>query len=90
MKYIDAERIKKEIRKLADWYQNILTDDLCDKLIDFVDAAMPFIPPQNSLQEEADLEREITRVSKNEYFDFTDWKSIARHFYEFGLTQKGE
>lgn len=37
-----------------------------------------------------DLEEEIIRVSKNEYFDFTDWKSIARHFYEFGLTHKRE
>lgn len=34
---------------------------------------------------EIDLEKEITRVSKNEYFDFTDWKSIARHFFELGL-----
>ena len=41
-------------------------------------------------ESEEDLEKEIMRVSKNEYFDFTDWKSIARHFYEFGLTQKGE
>ena len=37
-----------------------------------------------------DLEKEITRVSKNEYFDFTDWKSIARLFFELGLAQKGE
>lgn len=35
-----------------------------------------------------DLEKEIMRVSKNEYFDFTDWKSIARHFYELGLKAK--
>lgn len=34
---------------------------------------------------EIDLEKEITRISKNEYFDFTDWKSIARHFFELGL-----
>jgi hypothetical protein len=34
---------------------------------------------------EVDLEKEITRVSKNEYFDFTDWRSIARHFFELGL-----
>lgn len=42
-------------------------------------------------RKDEDLEKEIIRVSKNEYFDFTDWKSIARHFYEFGLkSQKGE
>jgi len=34
---------------------------------------------------EVNLEKEIIRVSKNEYFDFTDWKSIARHFFELGL-----
>lgn len=34
---------------------------------------------------EVDLEKEISRVSKNEYFDFTDWKSVARHFFELGL-----
>lgn len=40
---------------------------------------------------EVDLEKEISRVSKNEYFDFTDWKSIARHFFELGLkARKGE
>ena len=35
---------------------------------------------------EVDLEKEIIRVSKNEYFDFTDWKSIARHFFELGMS----
>lgn len=39
----------------------------------------------NHNTKDADLEKEIIRVSKNEYFDFTDWKSIARHFYELGL-----
>lgn len=34
---------------------------------------------------EVDLEKEIIRISKNEYFDFTDWKSIARHFFELGI-----
>ena len=39
---------------------------------------------------EVDLEEEIVRVSKNEYFDFTDWKSIARHFFELGLNARKE
>ena len=39
----------------------------------------------NHNTKDADLEKEIIRVSKNEYFDFTDWKSIDRHFYELGL-----
>lgn len=30
------------------------------------------------------LEEEINRLSKNEYFDFTDWKAIARHFAQWG------
>ena len=46
---------------------------------------------QNAIEaKEVDLEKEIARVSKNEYFDFTDWKSIARHFFELGLNAKGE
>lgn len=40
---------------------------------------------ENVETKEVDLEKEIIRVSKNEYFDFTDWKSVARHFFEFGL-----
>lgn len=26
------------------------------------------------------IEQEIERISKNQYFDFSDWKAIARHF----------
>ena len=29
------------------------------------------------------LEEEITTISKNEYFDFSDWKAIARHFAQW-------
>lgn len=30
-----------------------------------------------------DLEVEIARISKNEHFDFSDWKAIARHFAQW-------
>ena len=39
--------------------------------------------PERKEQEQPvceDLEEEITIISKNEYFDFSDWKAIARHF----------
>lgn len=26
------------------------------------------------------IEKEIERIAKNQYFDFSDWKAIARHF----------
>lgn len=26
------------------------------------------------------IEKEIERISKNQYFDFSDWKAVARHF----------
>lgn len=45
---------------------------------------------ENIETKEEDLEKEIIRVSKNGYFDFTDWKSVARHFYELGLNTRKE
>lgn len=46
MKYIDAERLKKEIKRQADLYQDTFTYDMCDKLVDFIDACMPDIVPR--------------------------------------------
>ena len=42
----------------------------------------------DTLQEQpVELEEEIERISKNEYFDFSDWKAIARHFAEWQKEQ---
>ena len=76
------DAIRAEIHRLVDvrGYDRGMANDL----FTFMDS-IPNEPVSN------DLEKEIIRVSKNEYFDFTDWKSIARHFYELGLkAQKGE
>ena len=76
------DAIRAEIHRLVDvrGYDRGMANDL----FTFMDS-LPNEPVSN------DLEKEIIRVSKNEYFDFTDWKSIARHFYELGLkAQKGE
>ncbi len=89
MKYIDAEKLEEEIESIslnpqtsADY--NDGRNDIKIMILDIIDSLH-----QDS--SEMDLEKEIARVSKNEYFDFTDWKSIARHFYELGLkSQKGE
>lgn len=43
MKYIDAEKLKNEIKRQADLYQDTFVDDMRDKLIDFIDACMPDI-----------------------------------------------
>ena len=76
------DAIRAEIHRLVDvrGYDRGMANDL----FTFMDS-LPNEPVSN------DLEKEIIRVSKNEYFDFTDWKSIARHFFELGLKiQKGE
>lgn len=76
------DAIRAEIHRLVDvrGYDSGMANDL----FTFMDS-LPNEPVNN------DLEKEIIRVSKNEYFDFTDWKSIARHFFELGLKiQKGE
>lgn len=86
MKYIDVEKLKDAIENIslnpqtsADY--NDGRNDIKMMILDIIDSLQ-----RDSL--EMDLEKEITRVSKNEYFDFTDWKSIARHFYVFGLKTK--
>jgi len=70
------DAIRAEIHRLVDvrGYDRGMANDL----FTFMDS-LPNEPVSN------DLEKEIIQVSKNEYFDFTDWKSIARHFYELGL-----
>ena len=75
------DAIRAEIHRLVDvrGYDRGMANDL----FTFMDS-LPNEPVSN------DLEKEIIRVSKNEYFDFTDWKSIARHFYELGLNAKGD
>lgn len=86
MKYIDVEKLKDAIKSIclipqtsADY--NDGRNDIKMMILDIIDSLQ-----QDS--SEMDLEKEIAWVSKNEYFDFTDWKSIARHFYEFGLKTK--
>lgn len=106
MKYIDADCIKRVIRRLADSYQDTFTDDLCKKLIDFIDGAMPSIPPQSSLQKEVDLEKEVKDyIYTLPHFPHSrtgipgGWKcswseeeviKIVKHFFELWLAQKGE
>jgi len=52
MKYIDAEKLKNEIKRQADLYQDAFIDDMRDKLIDFIDACMPgIVPDKESLNE---------------------------------------
>lgn len=68
MKYIDAEKLKNEIKRQADLYQDTFVDGMRDKLIDFIDACMPDIvskkeTTKDSLQQEqpeVDLENYIS------------------------------
>lgn len=55
--------------------QDITAQGVCCSLLFFLDTLK---------EQSVELEKEIERISKNEYFDFSDWKTIARHFYELG------
>lgn len=82
---IDKAALVVEIEKLKNEAEIYPSDfdcgrlSLCEELMNFLDTLEI---------KEVNLEEEIARVSKNEYFDFTDWKSIARHFFELGLQTK--
>lgn len=52
MKYINADRLKREIKRQADLYQDTFTYDMCDRLIDFIDACMPDIVPKKEVTED--------------------------------------
>ena len=69
MKYIDAEKLKNEIKRQADLYQDTFVDDMRDKLIDFIDAYMPDIvvkekTTKDSLQQEMPDKETILRICK--------------------------
>lgn len=51
--YIDAERLKNEIKKMAELYQDTFVDDMRDRLIDFIDACMPDIVPKEKTTEDS-------------------------------------
>lgn len=89
MKHINVEKLKDEIESISMIPQT--SADYNDGRNDIKMMILDIIDSLQQEQSEMDLEKEIIRVSKNEYFDFTDWKSIARHFFELGLkAQKGE
>ena len=57
MKYIDTDRLKSVIKRLADLYQDTFTDNMRDRLIDFIDACIPDIvlkkeTTEDSIQQE--------------------------------------
>ena len=69
MKHIDAEKLKNEIKRQADLYQDTFVDDMRDKLIDFIDAYMPDIvakekTTKDSLQQEMPDKETILRICK--------------------------
>lgn len=82
---MNTDKLLKMLLEAID-YSFLQTDGSYDKTLTY-----PVIDKIKYIKEqvkEVNLEKEITRVSKNEYFDFTDWKSIARHFFELGLKAK--
>jgi len=88
MKYINAEKLKEIVDRVYKQYVYDYGISAAGSNMRWIYDAIDSLQHEQS---EIDLEKEIIRVSKNKYFDFTDWKSIARHFFELGLkAQKGE
>lgn len=98
MKYIDAEKLIAETKRLKDiypsWQVKSAMDDLCD-----------FITSLHQEQPEVDLDAEITKENEkwtcyeefgfgSKYdarpFDGRDITRIARHFYELGKNARKE
>ena len=73
----EVERLRNELIQEREKSYGSDIDDACilelQNVLTYID----------SLQEEPvskDLEAEIERINKNNHFDFSDWKAIARHF----------
>ena len=82
MKYINAEKLKEIVDRVYKQYVYDYGISAAGSNMRWIYDAIDSLQHEQS---EIDLEKEIIRVSKNKYFDFTDWKSIARHFFELGL-----
>ena len=54
-KYIDAERLKEEIKRQADSYQDTYTDSMRDSLLSFIDSLQQ--EPDKNLEEAAEKYR---------------------------------
>lgn len=79
MKYIDAEKLKNEIKRQADLYQDTYIDDMRDKLIDFIDACMPDIVAKEKTTEDS-LQQETLKISLEKFTEkMENWK--ARYNY---------
>lgn len=94
MKYINAEKLKAEIKRLEEM------DYPCDTYEESVgfyyalDCIKSFIDSHQQEQPEVDLEKEIERIVENEErfmkFQVKEQliKYVARHFYELGLNAR--
>ena len=102
MKYIDADKLRKEVKRLERAaYKSALgcADSETRKFHEGKALAYQFVDILlDSLQQEqpeVDLEKEIIRYKvpfsdDKEYLNETTLDSIARHFYELGLRRAAE
>jgi hypothetical protein len=83
MKYIDAGKLKYEIkrRKLSNYY--IDTDDYETELFEIIDSLQ-------QEQQEVDLERDAVQCCFDKGLNLTPYqaKTIASYFYELGKNSK--
>lgn len=97
-KYIDADRLRKEIEKNKNMIDGLFTegdDSAYDGEDDAYNRVLRIIDSLQQEQPEVDIEKEYTEfvVSDPVYSKLVNsivGKSIARHFYELGLKARKE
>lgn len=97
MKYIDADRLRKEVRRLEKAaHKSALgcADSETRRFHEGKDFAYQYVGAIiASLQQErpeVDLEEEIMRYTRNDYDRDTTVRDVARHFYKLGLNARKE
>lgn len=97
MKLIDKEKVIEEIKKLYKEDYKFLPSDIVESVGDFKDDLLMILDNLSTV-EEVDLEKEIEEVKHNYKVDdnrhtsicSADIEWLAEHFFELGLSQKGE
>ena len=94
-KYINAERLKEEIKRQADSYQDTYIDSMRDNLISFIDS----LQHELDVDLDADIEMEWDSFKKHlaEYngefeeviwLNYNSFEDIAQLFVSLGLLSK--
>lgn len=96
-KYIDADKLIAEIKRLKEPYRPYLSDCEGDYEIGWregcnnaLDGILSFIDSLQQEQPEVDIRKELDGLELMGSNDARDIQTIARHFYELGLKARKE